>query len=144
MRLPSKPSALITLALNDLRKVERSKNYKVNMEQWHSPRSFISRGDQAICQVCLAGAVMAKTFKCSPGHHKFPDSFGDRLTFKFDALDSFRTGEMASGLTQLGISETRRNKHMWTDRDIPGYRTERKGFYRAMRKMAREFKAVGL
>lgn len=49
-----KPSALLRLALSDLRKVEQDPRYKVNMERWHYP-------DADGCNVCLAGAVLAMT-----------------------------------------------------------------------------------
>lgn len=49
-----KPSALLKLALSDLRKVEQDPRYKVNMGTWHYP-------DANGCNVCLAGAVLAMT-----------------------------------------------------------------------------------
>jgi len=50
--LPDKLSDIILIALEDLRKVERSKKYKVYMGVWHSPNG--------VCSVCFAGAVMSQ------------------------------------------------------------------------------------
>lgn len=55
--LPTKLSALIKVALKDLKKVEKDKNYKVNLSMWH--QTF----DDDVCYVCLAGAVLAKSLK---------------------------------------------------------------------------------
>lgn len=53
--LPTKPSALLRLALEDLEAVEADKKYKVAMGKWHEPNGA--------CKVCLAGSVLAKTLQ---------------------------------------------------------------------------------
>lgn len=58
--LPEKDSDLIELALADLRLAEDDPNYGIYMGVWHE-RIGGEWGDA--CQVCLAGAVLAKTFK---------------------------------------------------------------------------------
>ncbi len=137
MRLPKKPSALITVALDDLRKVEHSPKYTVGMGTWHTPHG-------KKCTVCLAGAVMAKTLKTLPTDYRTPDSFDTRTMLALEGLDSFRTGWMESGLEYCGVKERPRNAHLFLDRDVPQYRKNRQGFHRAMRKMARDLRKAGL
>lgn len=54
---PTTASAIIRLAINDLTKVEKNKNYKIDMTEWHL------KFENGPCYVCLAGSVMANTLK---------------------------------------------------------------------------------
>ena len=97
--LPSLPSALIRMALDDLRACEDDARYLVDMDYWHGPEY-----KEDVCRVCLAGAVLAKTF-CAPYDayiYSSKDlrrySCGDKLL----ALDDFRAGQFCQGLKRLG------------------------------------------
>lgn len=56
MILPTLPSALLELALNDLIQVENDPRYRVHMGYWHHPANFDNT-----CMVCFGGAVLAKS-----------------------------------------------------------------------------------
>lgn len=58
MILPTLPSALLELALNDLIQVENDPRYRVHMGYWHNPSDT--------CAVCFGGAVLAKSLGVSP------------------------------------------------------------------------------
>ena len=94
IELPDTPSELLTLALDDLNKIERSKKYKVHMGRWHEP---YSNGD-TVCHVCLAGAVMARRGGLSPEEEQLLIRSIWETDKKLDALDDFRGGHMRPGL----------------------------------------------
>lgn len=96
--LPEKPSDLILVALEDLEKVEKSKTYKVFMEDWHNPF------DGKKCEVCFAGSVMAMEGRLSKNKYVEADKCFDEKTWeKFYALNNFRRGMVVSGLNCMGI-----------------------------------------
>ncbi len=106
-KAPKKLSTAMRIALNDLRKVEKDPRYKVNMATWHSP-SYPS-ADASVtlpCEVCFAGAVMAKTHNL-PTHVDFLDWQGMTPAWQkiFDALDEVRKGYVSDALTILGRDE---------------------------------------
>lgn len=104
-KLPDKPSALIRLALEDLKKVEQDDNYIVNMNQWHMPIVGYK------CQVCLAGAVMVKEFDAprdeflTPGSYEItpPDDLEAHNYNRLCSLNEFRQGMIKSGFLNLGL-----------------------------------------
>jgi hypothetical protein len=134
--LPRKMSALITLALNDLIKVERSKKFVINMGDWHHAEP------DGKCSVCFAGAVMAKTCKFSleqngdvrPNRH----SMGENMD-QFFALDSLRQGEVKLAASELSLDTVD-----GLDRDIASYHLDPKRFRSDMRKLASDLKKAGL
>lgn len=99
--LPNKPSALIRVALADLRKVEVDPRYRVHMSNWHLPQK---KGEESTCYVCLAGSVMAKTFEVPPSELRSPGWFDAEVMRALHALDDFRSGEVHEGLSTLEIS----------------------------------------
>lgn len=58
-KLPDIMSDLIRAAIDDLELVEADSRYVVEMGAWHSPMRALGG---TVCNVCLAGAVLAKTF----------------------------------------------------------------------------------
>lgn len=60
VQLPTVPSQLLRLALDDLRKVERSKRYAVDMGSWHEPNQYDDK-DNRVCAVCFTGALLKST-----------------------------------------------------------------------------------
>ena len=94
--LPNDPSELIRLAIADLEKVEQDSRYDVDMSVWHEPCG-------EVCEVCLAGAVMAGTLGADVGEYSTPDDFSEGIPYKLRALSYFRTGDISRGLRYLGI-----------------------------------------
>jgi hypothetical protein len=137
IRLPRVMSELITIALRDLRKVERSPRYLVNMGMYHG-RLW---GDMR-CHVCFAGSVMAKSLRAVHGAGLYPEHF-PRNESQLYALDCLRTGEVASAAEALNVRRAAARGGS-LDRQVPRYETSRKRWRAAMRKLARDLKAVGL
>ena len=109
-KLPGRPSALIRLALADLRYVERhKKTFGVDMNSYAVKHS-------GKCHVCLGGAALAGTVGFdvdkmgldeSAGADyatlcDIDDTFGDAATAAY-ALDCFRTGELLEAFAMLDL-----------------------------------------
>lgn len=95
-RLPDKLSKLILLALADLEMVEKNPLYRIEMTKWHQ-----SNGD--LCKVCFAGAVMARSLKCSPQESFNETDFDIDTTIKLQALNEIRVGHIGIALNMLNI-----------------------------------------
>ena len=93
--LPTQPSRLLKVALNDLIAVENTPGYVINMGDWHYPR-------QDGCCVCLAGAVMVRKLDADISTEVGPDDFPDSKDQLF-ALDNARTGDWHSFMFDLGF-----------------------------------------
>lgn len=99
-KLPDEPSALLRAALADLKKVEEDPGYVVFMGGWHRPAN---RRFRSVCEVCLAGATMAKTLGVPSRLEVCPEDFTDRkLERKLRALNFLRVGKIALALRVLG------------------------------------------
>jgi len=115
VKLPSKFSDGILLAIKDLEKIEASKNYDVVMSDWFVTSTITP----AVCEVCLAGSVMHGTLGLDEkfietmridypfdGEHwpegrvmVTPDEFDDKdLENKLEAFDSLRCGDISEAL----------------------------------------------
>lgn len=134
--LPRKMSALIRVALADLRLVERSKRYVVNMDAWH-----LAKDDDHPCAVCFGGSVMAKSLDADPGRILEPRDFPGNTDQLF-ALNCLRTGDLVNAAAHLKI-------------DLPAlldvsnvtitpYDTSPTLFRHDMRYLAKNLAAVGL
>lgn len=134
MNLPDKPSELIRLALADLALCAADPNYRIDMGQWHMP-------EDGVCQVCLAGAVMAKTLNASRADYLCPEDFPENRK-KIKALDDFRDGLVCEALDELGhdLSNWGHDAH---DREITPYRTDAGAFMADMRQLADDLEAAG-
>jgi hypothetical protein len=132
-KLPKKLSELIRLALTDLRKVERNKNYKVDMNTWHTPNG--------VCRVCLAGAVMAGTLGADPTTVAAPSYYG-RDSGKLAALDEVRCGYLEDAIRAFTGKPAAQNVPF--HKPMPEYtpRTKTK-FHAAMRKVATQLAKLG-
>jgi hypothetical protein len=135
--LPIKPSALIRVALADLRKVEALPElYRVNMDVWHREH----RGD-AVCEVCLAGSAISQSLGARPGEHRGPEDFDQETTWKLYALNEFRVGNVFDGLCYLDRAD------LWLGADtrrITEYAVSPAGFHKDMQKLAGDLETVGL
>lgn len=99
-KLPDKPSDLLRMALECLRSCESDLNYRVDMDETHSPGMF--DGDPTT--IDLAGAVMARKLGASPGDYCLPAEFGDDDA-KLDALRLFSYGEVGDALECMNIHD---------------------------------------
>ena len=133
-RLPTKPSALLEVAMTDLGKIERSKRYGVHMGFWHT--------GQEVCEVCLAGAVMAFTlganhdeYLTAQDFHRFPGC-GNQLR----ALDSFMGGYCRNASEFIGLG-------FYTGApfqlEVTPYKDDRRKFKRDMRKLITDMRKAG-
>lgn len=98
------PSEFLQQALEDYDVVSKDPSYRVNMSSWHRP-SY-----DGVCEVCLAGCVMAKSFSASPQSNLMPSDLtcGDFQTHKkLMALDSLRTGDLNGAMVDLGFNKKR-------------------------------------
>lgn len=93
--LPDKPSELLILAMQDLEWVEGNKDYIIDMDNWHRPVDWVGG---KVCEVCLAGSVMARTLEIPAQARTDPSDFSDGLQNKLLAINGFRTGTMRDGL----------------------------------------------
>ena len=135
--LPDVPSELIEVALHDLESVERDERYVVKMLDWHQPLPFHS-----ICNVCLAGSVMAKTLNVPPREKFSPCDFPDMDTEnKILALNEFRRGYTGKALSLMGYGLPRGVDDI---SNVRGYHSYRKGFFEDMRDLISRLREAGL
>ena len=79
--------ALVRVAVADARCLDREV-YLPWSSEWHKPLSG------GICQVCLAGAVIADTLDSTEDMDLVPDSFDNYTRDALDALDQVRRGHV--------------------------------------------------
>ncbi len=109
--LPKKLSALIKIALKDLRKAEAlPKKFIVEMDDWFVPEDVVCETKNGteferhkICTVCAAGSVMA--FSLGMGEDKrflAPEKF-PRNEGQLHAINDLRCGEVDHAAFSLGL-----------------------------------------
>lgn len=135
-KLPNKLSALILLALDDLKRAERSKKYEVNMHLWHSPNSH--------CNVCFAGGVMAFSLGANSNDLLDPLDFDHDTSRKLNALNLARIGNFGFAQSWMMKSDKIKDKTEQFDCCIPVYELNRRGFHSTLRKSAHKLKKAGL
>ena len=127
------PQALIRVAIKDLEQAEKNPDYLVHMNQWHDPYRSAEIGKYGKCAVCLAGACMTRftppNVDCVPSH--YPSPIEKRLL----ALNSFRIGQVASGLNYLNISMDTLD---WYVEIVPEYEKFPKKFKKKMLRLAKD------
>lgn len=143
--LPMKMSALIKIALTDIRKVERdTKKFVLDMGIYFNPNVDVtcstSTGDvldaYKVCSLCAAGAVMAFSLgKANSLEELTPDSFPGNVK-QLQAIDSLRQGEAGNAWLKLvGYYDDggREAAAANLDTNIPEYdRDNPEPFHRAM------------
>ena len=112
-KLPDKLSDLIDVALKDYIAVKRrNKTYVIDMCKWHCPTFAYNesgkRTEEIKCHVCLAGCVMANTFKISHESDLRPSDLvqlddGIAIQSKLCALDKVRLGMLTNALSYFGV-----------------------------------------
>jgi hypothetical protein len=85
-KLPEKASALLRIAVEDARKLQKTKGFKLNMRDWVAPKG-------KACEVCMAGAVMVCRLGVRTDRYVMPDStdFEDAL----ECINSMRCGRFS-------------------------------------------------
>lgn len=106
--LPTRLSDGIELAISDLEKIEASKLYRVEMGDWYAMPDATESG---LCEVCLAGAVMAQTFEVPIDDESTitPDSFEPELESKLEAYDSLRSGDIGDAIRYWYMHDDQHN-----------------------------------
>lgn len=89
--LPGKLSELLDLSVTDCEAVEKLPNYELDMGTWHQ---ILYTGDEAMCCVCMAGAVMDQTLgeKTYTRATLEPEHFSYEVSNKLHAINCMRTG----------------------------------------------------
>lgn len=155
IKLPSKASDLIDLAVKDIEAVERSKKFKIGMDRVYHGTLIDSTSGRKVCEVCFGGAVLAKSIGCEPteaGTTKAKNLLDENnsLAKKIFALDSFRVGEVIHGLTQLrgadlsAAVEKKLYSHGIYDFEATEYSKNPLAFKLEMRTLAFKLRQVGL
>lgn len=139
-KLPDRPSALIRLALADLRAVEQLKSYEVDMGCYHLGQEKEIERDK--CLVCFAGAVMARTLEVPKTRDADPDRFDRDTQDKLYALDHFRRGMIELAFDDMGIDLDDK----WIPRSVAvaHYSHDKKQFKKDMADMADVLESRGL
>lgn len=152
-RLPTKLSDCLVLALADLKKVEASPQYRVNMNGvWHSPvnamrwdrqrEAYVTSG-KSKCAVCFAGAVMA----CSLGTDLFedaePDSFSTHNQQRLEALNKLREGKVDEALDEVGQQSPYFSDYANTALNVTPYETNRVKWRQDMGVILGVLRAIG-
>ena len=136
-KLPEKPSELIRVALEDMRATEQVPRYIINMDMWHFP------APDGICEVCAAGAVMARRLGADPKASKDPADFGGETSKKLLALNLFRAGLVHNGLRYIDIAPAD-YPTLPSRVYVTPYQHDREAFYRDMEALAAMLEGVGL
>ena len=95
--LPNTLSELLDLALVHENMAFNSDVYHVNMEDWH----YLDPVNDTVCNVCLAGSVMAFGLGVPHGEDKGPSFFHEDTAKKLYALDLIRVGEVRQALFEF-------------------------------------------
>jgi hypothetical protein len=135
-KLPKTPSKLLRIALTDLMAVEKSKKYRIDMGMWH--HGAVEGGQK--CEVCMAGAVMAKTLKVPDDEWRDPGDFNSSdITKKLFAINLLRVGNISEACYFLGV----KNK---ANMQVPviSYDDSPKEFKKDMRKLIKTLEKAGM
>ena len=98
-----RPSQLIRVAVEDARKLDRG-TYHPHAHLFHSPsfeRAFDKKSTFVECNVCLAGAVIAKTLRTRRWTNKGPSAYSWEIYDRLKAIDDLRTGDLYSACCRL-------------------------------------------
>lgn len=92
--VPSCLSAAIGMAVRDLDAVSKDDRFVIHMERWFRPDTAYGK---KTCYVCLAGSVIANSFKRDPNEQLeggLEEEYGETWQKIFYALDEVRTGSI--------------------------------------------------
>lgn len=148
--LPRKMSSLIRIALRDIRKVENSNKFVIEMGSWFTPTEITCKTDNGAviseyksCAVCAAGSVMAFSLGASKKFNQelTPSEFTGN-TSQLSAIDSLRVGEVHDASNELGIVISGDRSRF--DTHVPEYDAmEPELFHKAMTKLQTRLAKAG-
>ena len=98
IELPDNLIDLLKLTVSDARKCQADDRYIMYMGTWHRPvcaydmTDIIKSKDVGKCFVCMAGGIIAQTFKQPITDSISPSDFGDDNYLKLDLIDDIRIG----------------------------------------------------
>lgn len=155
--LPTKMSALIKLALKDIRKMEKTAGVVVDMSTFFAPKSEIVCATHSgaivekrtACVLCAAGAVMAGTLGANiRGQSKAPQDFKGNEN-QLNAIDCLREGSVGDAASNLGLFTDdygpKYAKYSAFNETIPEYEPMNpKPFHKAMEKLQVKLEKAGL
>jgi len=136
IKLPDTLSGLIRLALDDLHKCEKDDKYRIYMEDWHVPK------ESGVCDVCLAGAVMAKTLNVPIDCHIKPFELKVNVNKQLTIINDLRSGQVSDALRE--INPENRNPTEKYDREIEQYEDNPELFHKQMNQLADDLEKAGL
>lgn len=163
-KLPQKPSSLIRIAVKDMRRIALEDGYVFNMSTFHIPM-LDDRTGKVVCNLCFAGAVMAGMAKMPKNDDYCLTNTDREFENKMAALDSFRSGSIANGLSYLQnrrIDRIARNNAAYISAMLDRYngikggkaviflsrdcnkKAGRERFLKKMLRMANDFEKIGL
>lgn len=96
MRLPTKLSQLLCMAVEDARAIAKTPGYRLKMNVWHAPKG-------RTCDVCMAGAVMARHLRASPEERRTPPDY-PKGSDSLRAINFMRAGWFLSAAAELGVN----------------------------------------
>jgi hypothetical protein len=154
--LPKKLSALIKIALRDIRKAEAlPKQFIVEMSDWYAPENVECRTrddilieTHKICSVCAAGSVMAFSLgarKNHPNEGLSPCRF-PRNEKQLNAINELREGSASQAYYCLGLKFTPEDSETLEELNtgIPNYdREDPEPFHEAMTDFQESLKEAG-
>lgn len=100
--LPDRLSDLLDAAVDDSEALEHDSRYRLAMSDWHLP--FPLLGPPAICEVCMAGAVMAQRLRAPFDCVMEPEDYNPELAGKLRAIDRMRAGAFDSAALRIGLT----------------------------------------
>ena len=92
--LPGTLSGLLAAAIDDARRLDRD-GYRPASMRWHCPV------EEGPCEVCLAGSVIARTYRSSRSLAILPSMFSFPIYRKLYALENMRCGEWLNAYLTL-------------------------------------------
>lgn len=143
--LPDKLSALLRVALKDLKAVEADPNYEVYMGEWHTPTHM---NGKPVCLACFAGSVMAKSLNLAPTKHQGLSTFSAGTWRKFYALNAVRTSNIDVALMHLDVDPEKISSFSMKIKAAGGhitrYETNKEKFHEDVCKLAAFLEEEGL
>lgn len=139
-----RPSQLIRVALKDLERAEASPHYSVSMGIWHEPEWATNFDADDICQVCLAGSMIAFSLEGNRSDDIVPGDFGAEIQDRLLALDCFRRGKIRAGLIHMQVLRDEQESPVTDVCAVMPYETDPTAFKDDMAWIADALEGAGL
>jgi len=99
---------LLGYALADFEYILTDQRYSIDHGAWHQ-----SPDDDARCCVCMAGAVMARTYRVAHGDATIPDDLGIDAARRLYAIDLLRQGYISEALVEFTGADVAQSWQQW-------------------------------